>query len=98
MLSVKNMVKLTKVSNIAAKVIGPPTPNLIELNNTAIGRFAISVELDSTHPLNEYLAPLPSGRRYRVLRCRRARFGRSLIPQSLSILTIDIAECYSECF
>ncbi len=86
MLSVKNRSKLTKVSNIAAKVIGLSTPNLTELNNRAITRIAISIEQDSTHPLNEYLDPLPSGRRYRAMRCRRARFGRSLIPSAITYL------------
>jgi len=49
MLSVKNRTKLIKVSNSAAKVMGLPTLNLIELNNRAITRIAISKEQDSTH-------------------------------------------------
>ncbi len=65
MLSDKKRTKLTKVCNIAAEVIGLSTPNLIEINNRAITRITISIEQDSTHPCNEYLAPLPSGCRYR---------------------------------
>ncbi len=84
MLSVKNRTKHTKVSNIAAKVIGLSTPT--ELNNRDITRIAITIEQDFTHPLYECIAPLPSGRRYWAMRCRRAHFGRSLIPSVITYL------------
>ncbi len=97
MLSVKNQTKLSKVSNIAAKVKGLSTPNLTELNNRAITCIAISIEHDSTHPLNEYIAPLPSGRRYRAMRCRSAHFGRSLIPSAITYLNNRHRSSYLNC-
>ena len=49
MLSVKNWAKLTHITNIAAKIIGHPTTNLTELNNTAPTCIATSTEQDITH-------------------------------------------------
>jgi len=86
MLTVTNRVKLTRITHTAAKTIGLPTPNLTELNNKAIARIATSIEQDITNPLNLHLIPLPSGRRYRTMRCRRARLGRSLVPAAIACL------------
>ena len=86
MLSVKNRTKLMRITSIAAKIIGLPTPNLTELNNQATTRIANSIAQDITHPLHEYLTPLPSGRRYRTLRCRRALLSRSLMPSVIAAL------------
>ena len=49
MLSVKNWAKLTHITNTAAKIIGHPTTNLTELNNTAPTCIATSTEQDITH-------------------------------------------------
>ena len=86
MLSVTNRAKLTRITNTAAKIIGLPTPNLTELNNRSITRLANTIVQDITHPLNQYIIPLPSGRRYRTTRFRRARFGKSLIPAAIAAL------------
>lgn len=86
LLTVKNRTKLIKVTNTAAKIVGLPAPSLTELNNRAIGRFAFSIEQDHAHPLPEHLTPLPSGRRYRALRCKKAQLGRSLIPLVITFL------------
>ena len=43
MLSVKNRTKLTRITNMVAKIIGLPTPNLSELNNKAIARIATTI-------------------------------------------------------
>ncbi|KAJ0008551.1 hypothetical protein NQD34_015966 [Periophthalmus magnuspinnatus] len=50
MLTVKNRTKLIKVTHIPAKIIGLPTPNLTDLNNRAIGRFALATGLHSPPP------------------------------------------------
>ena len=52
MLTVKNQVKLTRVTNIAATFIGLLTPTLSELNLKAISRIACTIAQDNTHPLN----------------------------------------------
>ena len=56
----------------AAKIIVLPTPNLSELNNKSITRLANTIAQDITHPLNQYITPLPLGRRYRTIKFRRA--------------------------
>jgi hypothetical protein len=86
MLTVKNRVKLTRVTNIAAKLIGLPTPTLSELNIKAISHIASTIALDNTHPLNCHFTVMPSGRRYRSLLCRRARYGKSLVPAAITAL------------
>ena len=86
MLTVKNRVKLTRVTNIAAKLIGLPTPTLSELNVKAISRIASTIAQDNTHPLNCHFTIMPSGRRYRSLLCRRARYGKSLVPAAIAAL------------
>ena len=86
MLSVTNRAKLTRITNTAAKIIGLPTPNLTELNEKSINRLANSIVQDTTHPLHKYITPLPSGRRYRTLKFRRARLGKSLIPAAIAAL------------
>ena len=85
-LSVTNRAKLTRITNTAAKIIGLPTPNLIELNNKSITRLANTIAQDITHPLNQYIIPLPSGRRYRTIKFRRVRLGKSLIPAAIAAL------------
>ena len=87
MLTVKNRVILTRVTNIAAKLIGLPTVwALSELNLKAISRIASTIAQDNTHPLNCHLTIMPSGRRYRSLLCRRARYGKSLVPAAIAAL------------
>ncbi len=60
MLSATNWVKVTNITSTAAKIIGLPTPNLSELNCTAITRIASTTAQDITHPHNRHLAVLPS--------------------------------------
>jgi hypothetical protein len=88
MLTVKNRVILTRVTNIAAKLIGHPTPTLSELNLKAISGIASTIALDNSHPLNCHFTIMPSGRRYRSLLCRRACYGKSLVPAAIAALNI----------
>ncbi|ROL46907.1 hypothetical protein DPX16_20559 [Anabarilius grahami] len=74
MLSITNRNKLIKVTRTASKMISLPTTDLSLLNSKAVTRMARTVSRDSDHPLHIYFSLLPSGRRYRTLRWRRARF------------------------
>ena len=67
-LSVSNRTRLLIISHVAAKIIGVPTPMLSEMIDED------SVAEDSDHPLFTYFHVLPSGRRYRCIKCKRARF------------------------
>lgn len=86
MLSVTNKNKLNKITHIASKIIHSPTPNISELNDRAIARLARTIITDPEHPLNFHFTLLPSGRRYRTLTWRRARFKKSFVPSAISIL------------
>ena len=86
MLTVSNRNKLIRITHRASKIIGLPTPNLSDLNNRAIARKASIIAHDPSHPLNPYFTLLPSGRRYRTLIWKRARFDRSFVPSAISSL------------
>ena len=86
MLSVTNRAKLTRITNTAAKIIGLPTPYLTELNSKSVTHLTNTIAQDITHPLNQYIIPLPSGRRYRTIKFRRTRLGKSLIPAAIAAL------------
>lgn len=74
--------KLT--TNTAASLNDLPTLIFTELHNKAIACIETSTAKDTAHPLNYYFTPLVSRQRYRALRCRRAPFGKSLIPTLLA--------------
>ncbi len=86
MLSISNRNKLTKITHIASKIINHPTPILTELNLRAVTCLARAITVDPDHPLHPHFTLLPSGRRYRTLRWRRARFNKSFVPSAISAL------------
>ena len=86
MLTTSNKNTLTRITHHASKIIGLPTPNLSDLNNTAITRRALGIAHDPSHPLNSSFVMLPSQRRYRTLACKRARYSRSFVPSAITSL------------
>ena len=86
MLSVTNYAKLTCIIYTAAKIIGLLSSNLSELNCKAITLIAITTAQDITHPLDCHSTVMPSGCRYRSLRCRRVHLGKSLVPAVIEAL------------
>ena len=78
--------KLLKVTQLAAKIIGLPVPSLSTLCNRALLRKACAVADDTSHPLQSEFVRLPSGQRYRTLRCPRVRFRNSFIPSAVRAL------------
>ena len=87
-LSVINRNKLLKICSIASKIIGKPIPSLSELTDKAILRKAKVITSDISHPLNIYFRLLPSGRRYRCLKCHKVRFSKSFIPLAIKRLNL----------
>ena len=88
LLSVANRNKLLKVSNTAAKIIGLPTPSLSQLCEVATLRKARALADETDHPLSEYFCLLPSGRRYRCMKCSKARFNKSFVPAAIRALNV----------
>lgn len=86
MLSVSNRNKLLKVAHVASKIIGLPTPSLSDLNGRATLRKARAIAADTDHPLHSYFELLPSGRRYRCIKCSKTRYSGSFVPQAVKAL------------
>ncbi len=94
-----NRNKLTSITHSASKVIGPPTPNLSDLNHRILTHRTLTTSNDPTHPLNPLCSLLPSGRRYRSLTWKRACFKKSFVPISCgsSQQTVTLAVMYCMC-
>ena len=88
LLSVVNRNKLLKISHTASKIIGRPTPVLSELADNTIVRKARAITADVNHPLYSCFEMLPSGRRYRCLKCSKLRFSKSFVPTAIRKLNL----------
>ena len=86
LLSLSNRNKLLRFTNIASKVIGLPTPSLPHLTEHACIRKARAIERDPEHPLSHHFEFLPSGRRFRSIKCNTHRFRQSFIPHAITLL------------
>ena len=85
-LSVTERNKLVKISNMASKIIGLPVPPISEIADKALLRRAHAVSADSSHPLHAEFELLPSGRRYRSIKCKKAKYSRSFVPMAVNRL------------
>ena len=86
LLSITNRNKLLKITRIASKIIGLPTPSLTKLTEHACLRKALIIERDQDHPLNQLFECLPSGRRFRCIKCNKKKYRDSFIPQGIRLL------------
>ena len=85
--------KLVQISKTASKIIGRPVPSLSEITDKALLRKAHSVSADSSHPLHSEFELLPSGRRYRSIRCKKAKYSRSFVPAAVNRLNAASGLC-----
>ena len=85
-LFVGNRTRLLKISHVAAKIIGLPTPMLWEMIDHAILKKVRAVAAESDHPLFTYFYVLPFRRRYRCIKCKTARYSRSFVPVAIRML------------
>ena len=76
---------LQRIVNTAGKIIGAPLPlpSLQDIYTTRLTRKATSIASDTSHPAHSLFSLLPSGRRYRSLRCRTTRLRNSFIHQAV---------------
>ena len=75
--------RLQRIVNTAGKIIGAPLPSVQDTYTTRLTRKATSIVSDTSHPAHGLFSLLPSGRRYRSLRCRTTRLGNSFIHQAV---------------
>ena len=76
---------LQRIVNTAGKITGAPLPlpSLKDIYTTRLTRKATSIASDTSHPAHSLFSLLPSGRRYRSLRCRTTRLRDSFIHQAV---------------
>ena len=84
-LNVKNKNVLNKVVNVCSKIVGVKQNGLNVLYERRVVRKANVIVNDRMHGLSQYYELLPSGRRYRVPKCRVLRTKNSFIPMSIQI-------------
>ena len=96
MLSVTNKNKL--ITHTASKIIDLPTPKITDLNDRATTRPALTIADNTDYPLNHNLTLLPSGRRYRTPKRRRARFNSSFIASATVNCYLSVhGLCFMRC-
>ena len=79
--------ELDRIVSTASKIIGCDLPSLDTLYQQRVLRKAKSILADSSHPANHLFQPLPSGRRYRHIKCRTQRMQNSFFPRAVQAVT-----------
>ncbi len=91
-LSVHLKAQITRLTQRAMKIMGVkqhPTPQA--LFEETVTRQAQKIISDPTHVLHSEYQLLPSGRRFRVPKCRLNRFKNSFVPLSIKALDDKLA-------
>ena len=78
--------KIMKISSAAEKIYGRKNPTLNSLVEKATVRKAESIVKNPDHPLYDEFDLLSSGRRYRTIKCKKAKFSRSFVPSAIKTL------------
>ncbi len=76
---------LQRVIKNAQNIIGCPLPLLLDIANTRYLSRAKNIK-DFSHPGHHLFSLLPSGRRYRSIKTRTARFSNSFYPRAIQSL------------
>ena len=85
-ISVSEKNKILKISQTAEKISGRKNPNLTTIVDRATVRKAHAIAKNQEHPLFSEFVLLPSGKRYRSLKCKKAKFSRSFIPTAIKMI------------
>ena len=75
-----------RVVRTAEKIIGTPLPSIKDTAHNRCLARANSIRGDPTHPHQGLFTLLPSGRRYRSVASKTARFSKSFFPQAIRLL------------
>uniref|UniRef100_A0A8B9RC03 Alkylated DNA repair protein AlkB homologue 8 N-terminal domain-containing protein n=1 Tax=Astyanax mexicanus TaxID=7994 RepID=A0A8B9RC03_ASTMX len=78
--------RLQRVVKTAEKIIRTPLPSLQSIYHHRVHRRAASILKDSTHPQHGLFTLLPSGRRYRSVKCKTTRLKNSFFPTAIRLL------------
>lgn len=74
---------LERVVKTASKIVGCDLPSLETLYHQRVLRRAKSIISDVSHPASHLFQLLPSGRRYRHIKCRTKRMQTSFFPEAV---------------
>ena len=77
---------LQRVVRTAEKIIGTPLPAIQDVADSRCLSRAHRILSDPTHPQHGLFSLLPSGRRFRSIRCRTARLRNSYFPLAIRLL------------
>ena len=84
--TVKDRKRLQRVVKTATKITKMAQPSLQSIYNLRVHRRAASIIKDPTHPQHGLFTLLPSGRRYRSVKCRTTRLKNSFFPTAIRLL------------
>lgn len=77
---------LQRVVRTAEKITRSPQPAIQDLYPSRCRKRTTNIIKDTTHPAHKLFTPLPSGKRYRSMRCKTTRFKNSFFPQAIRLL------------
>jgi len=84
--TVRDRKRLQRIVKTAEKIIKTPLPSLQAIYHRRVHRRAAAISKDSTHPQHGLFTLLPSGRRYRSVKCRTSRLKNSFYPSAIRLL------------
>ncbi|XP_051864931.1 uncharacterized protein LOC127566556 [Pristis pectinata] len=84
--SAQDLKKLQRVVDTAQRITDTSLPSLDSVFTSRCLGEAASIIKDPTHPGHPLFSPLPSGRRYRILRTRTTRLKDSFYPTVIRLL------------
>ncbi|KAK2884332.1 hypothetical protein Q8A73_020806, partial [Channa argus] len=77
---------LQRVVKTAQKITRTPLPSLQSIYHRRVHRRAASILKDPSHPQHGLFTLLPSGWRYRSVKCRTSRLKKSFFPSAIRLL------------
>ena len=77
--------KIIRIINNCRK-LGVNTVDILDIYKKCTMKRFKSIRSDPSHPLYDHYQMLPSGRRFRSIKCRTERYSRSYVPSSIRIL------------
>ena len=85
-LNLKDSNSLKRIVNRARKIINIEIPSLDCVYRKLVKKKANKIVKYSNHPLHHKYAVLPSGRRYRSIRCNSVKYSKAFLPTSIKLL------------
>ena len=85
-LTIKQKNRLSKIVNVATKLMNFKQKSLNDLYQQAISEKSRSIINDHTHPLHSWFVIMPSGKRYRTPAFKRQLYNKSFIPSAVRFL------------